>query len=359
MSTDPKIWKSDWTVGLRLWVERAGHAILGKGRLELLEGIDRWHSISGAARQMRMSYRQAWLLVQSMNESAGEPLVAAATGGVHGGGARLTPLGRWAVTVFHDLEQRLQQTAATLLPQLVRGPGTATIHVAAAVSLEEVLGQLLTDYALRQPTVHARAVFAASDELADLVLAGAPADLFLTADAAPLDRLKAAGLLQPDSPVVLAENTLAAIGVADDLVHVRTVRDLARLESGRIALAEPGSPLGRYTRAYLEHLHLADTLLPRVLLVDNSRSVVAAVRAGQAAAGLVYGSDAAHAAGCRILFRVRRLPLPIRYQAAIVRRGSETGPVEALLDFLTSPAAARRFRRCGFLPVSPRPAGGH
>ena len=71
-------WGSDWTVGFRVWVERAGRAILGKGRLELLEAIDRWHSISAAARQIGMSYRRAWLLVQSVNEAAGE---AAGRGG--------------------------------------------------------------------------------------------------------------------------------------------------------------------------------------------------------------------------------------------------------------------------------------
>jgi molybdate transport system substrate-binding protein len=259
------------------------------------------------------------------------------------------------MTVFRELEERLLQTSAALLPQLVRGSGTATIHVAAAVSLEEVVGQLLTDYALRQPTVHARAIFGASDELADLVLAHAPVDLFLTADAAPLDRLKAAGLMPPGSAVVLAENSLAAIGPADRPVSIRRVRDLVQSETARLALAEPSSPLGRYTRAYLESSHLAGVLLARAVLVDNSRSVVAAVRAGQADVGLVYGSDAAQAAGCRILFRVRRLPVAIEYQAALIRRGQQAGQAQALLDFLTSPAAARRFRRCGFLPVQRHP----
>ena len=359
MSAKPQNWKSDWTVGLRVWVERAGHAILGKGRLELLEGIDRWHSISAAARQMRMSYRQAWLLVQSMNESAGELLVVAATGGVHGGGAQLTPLGRWAVTVFRGLEQRLQQTAAALLPQLVQAPGTAALHVAAAVSLEEVLGQLLTDYALCQPTVAVRAIFGASDALADHLLAGAPADLFLTADVAQLDRLKAGGLIQPNSQVVIAENSLAAIALADRPVPVRKIHDLARSEVGRIALAGPASPLGRYTRTYLEGRHLFDLVLARSVQVDNSRSVVAAVRAGQAAVGLVYSSDAAQAIGCRILFRVRRLPQVIQYQAAIVRRGPHPDQAQALLAFLTSRTAVGRFRRCGFRPVHDRSATGH
>src|SRR5437870_5212288 len=50
MSNGPG-WGSDWAVGVRVWVERAGRAVLGEGRLELLEAIERWHSISEAARR--------------------------------------------------------------------------------------------------------------------------------------------------------------------------------------------------------------------------------------------------------------------------------------------------------------------
>src|SRR5438132_3121920 len=149
-------WSSNWTVGVRIWVERSGHAILGKGRLELLEGIDSQRSISAAARQMGMSYRRAWLLVQSINEAAGELLVEAATGGTHGGGARLTALGRQAVAVFREIQDRLYQAAASSLPDLVQGPEAPTIHVAAAMSLEEAVSQLLTDYALLKPAVRVR-----------------------------------------------------------------------------------------------------------------------------------------------------------------------------------------------------------
>jgi molybdate transport system substrate-binding protein len=84
--------------------------------------------------------------------------------------------------------------------------------------------------------------------------------------------------------------------------------------------------------------------------VDNSRAVVTAVRAGQADVGLVYASDAARAEGCRVLFRVRRPPEAIRYVAALVGRGQDQEPARALLEFLRSVTARRRFRQCGFLP---------
>src|SRR5947209_18948798 len=134
MPADPLSWGQDWTVGVRVRVERAGRAVLGQGRIELLEAIDRWHSISEAARQLHLSYRHAWLLVQSTIEAAGQPLVTAATGGSHGGGPRLTPLGRRAVSIFRELQGQLDSTAGALLPRLVGPAQTATVHVAAAVS---------------------------------------------------------------------------------------------------------------------------------------------------------------------------------------------------------------------------------
>ena len=71
--------------------------------------------------------------------------------------------------------------------------------------------------------------------------------------------------------------------------------------------------------------------------------------------GLVYGSETTTAIGCRVLFRVRRLPAPIRYAGAVVGRGQQPEAAGQLLEFLASRAAARRFRRCGFLPVRERP----
>jgi molybdate transport system substrate-binding protein len=234
---------------------------------------------------------------------------------------------------------------------LIQDPATASVHVAAAVSLEEVLGQLLADYALQQPSVRVRTVFGASDELADHLLAGAPVDLFLTADAHQLDRLVSAGVLEVGTSAVLAENTLAAIAPTDVDLPVRRPKDLLHPSVTRLAIAEPASPLGGYTHAYLAQVGLYDALRPRVMLVDNSRAVLAALHAKQAEIGLVYGSDAATAANCRILFRAQRTVPPIRYLAGLGRQSQQADQARALLRFLTSGPAARRFRQCGFLPV--------
>ena len=68
-------------------------ARIGPGKARLLQSIRATGSISAAARDMRMSYKRAWLLLDSMNQAFTEPLVAAAPGGARGGGATLTAFG--------------------------------------------------------------------------------------------------------------------------------------------------------------------------------------------------------------------------------------------------------------------------
>jgi molybdate transport system substrate-binding protein len=340
---------ADWQVGLRVWAERAGRVVLGADGLRLLEGIGRCGSISGAARRLRLSYRKAWLLVEEMNAAAGLPLVRARTGGPGGGGAELTEHGRQALAVLTDLEDRLRAAASLAAPADAAG-----VRVAAAASLEDVLGALLGEYALLRPGVCVRAVYGASDELADHLLSGGAADLFLAADPRLVERLMAAGLVSPDGPPrLLAENVLAAVAPAGRDLPVRRPRDLLGPAVGRVALAAPTSPLGGYARAWLEAEGVYEALRPRALVVDSARAVVAAVQAAQADVGVVYGSAARSSPGCRFLFGVRRPPAPIRYAGAVLRRGRQPAEARLLLDFLASPAAARRFRTWGF-----RPAGG-
>lgn len=77
---------------------------IGPGKAELLQLIDRTGSISAAAREMGMSYRRAWTLVETMNNAFREPLVAAATGGKGGGGAQVTTFGHEALKRYRDME---------------------------------------------------------------------------------------------------------------------------------------------------------------------------------------------------------------------------------------------------------------
>jgi len=85
---------------------------IGPGKIALLEAIKSAGSISAAARQLGMSYRRAWLLVEEINESLREPAVAAATGGKQGGGAALTPVGEEIIGLYRAIERAAHSGAA-------------------------------------------------------------------------------------------------------------------------------------------------------------------------------------------------------------------------------------------------------
>lgn len=79
---------------------------MGPGKADLLEAIEREGSISGAGRALGMSYRRAWLLVDTMNRCWSEPLVETAPGGAARGGARVTPFGREVLNRFRALQKQ-------------------------------------------------------------------------------------------------------------------------------------------------------------------------------------------------------------------------------------------------------------
>src|SRR6187401_1469343 len=83
---------------------------IGPGKAELLAAIAATGSISESARRLGMSYRRAWLLVDTMNRCFREPVVASATGGSGGGGAQVTPFGRKVLAAYRRLEATVERS---------------------------------------------------------------------------------------------------------------------------------------------------------------------------------------------------------------------------------------------------------
>ena len=90
---------------------------IGPGKSELLAAIAATGSISESARRLGMSYRRAWLLVDTMNRSFREPVVASATGGAGGGGALVTEFGERVLASYRAMERAV---ARALDPELAR-----------------------------------------------------------------------------------------------------------------------------------------------------------------------------------------------------------------------------------------------
>jgi molybdate transport system regulatory protein len=97
-----------------------GIAAFGPGKADLLEQIAETGSISAAARKMRMSYKRAWQLVDEMNRMFAQPLIEAAPGGAHGGGATLTALGARIAAAYRRIQKKVPVAVRRELALLAR-----------------------------------------------------------------------------------------------------------------------------------------------------------------------------------------------------------------------------------------------
>ena len=105
---------------LTIRIDFANGGALGPGKVRLLELVAETGSIRKAAAGMKMSYRQAWLLVKALEGTFGRPLVETATGGAAGGGARLSPLGRRVAVQYRQLEAKAAKSGRASLAALER-----------------------------------------------------------------------------------------------------------------------------------------------------------------------------------------------------------------------------------------------
>jgi molybdate transport system regulatory protein len=104
---------------LFLRIEFGGDDRIGPGKVALLEAIERERSISAAARAMGMSYRRAWLLVDTMNRMFREPVVVARPGRASGRSADVTPVGARLVAAYRDAEARSERASRALVDGIV------------------------------------------------------------------------------------------------------------------------------------------------------------------------------------------------------------------------------------------------
>ena len=107
-------------VRFRLRITRGGDIAVGPGKVDLLEAIAATGSITAAAKQLGMSYRRAWLLVDTMNRCFKRPVVDAEAGGQRGGGTALTSLGAQVVLRYRNSEALAAKAAAAEIAALAR-----------------------------------------------------------------------------------------------------------------------------------------------------------------------------------------------------------------------------------------------
>jgi len=221
------------------------------------------------------------------------------------------------------------------------------ILVFAAASTTDSLQEIATRFE-RQTGERVVFSFGASSELARQILAGAPADVFFSADREQMDRLAAAGLVQREAIRPLLSNQLVVIVPRGSAVEIKSPADLRSLPT--LALADPEAvPAGVYARHFLEASGLWRALRTKVIPTLDVRAALAVVETEHAAAAIVYRTDAASSKRVRVVYRVPRAQGPdIVYPVARLAR-SQRRSAAALVEFLAGSEARRIFARFGFI----------
>ncbi|MFC0341569.1 molybdate ABC transporter substrate-binding protein [Paracoccus niistensis] len=242
----------------------------------------------------------------------------------------------------------LALAAALLLPL----PAVAEeVVVFAAVSLKTALDPIAQSF--QQATGNSVTIsYAGSNALAQQILQGAPADIFISASPEWMDEVEKGGEVAGGARTDLLGNTLVLVAHDPDAPQLTPAPgfDLkGALGGGRLAMALVDSvPAGQYGKEALVSLGVWDQVLPSVAQADNVRAALALVATGEAPLGIVYATDASAEPRVHV---VGTFPAdshaPITYPAALLKNGTDAAD-RAFFDALGAPEAEAVFRAQGF-----------
>ena len=238
--------------------------------------------------------------------------------------------------------------ACILLASPAPRAAAETFTVFAAASLGDALREIGGAYEKRTGD-KPRFNFAGSSTLARQIDAGAPADLFVSADEAQMDLLEKKQLIDPKSRRSLLGNTLVVV-TATDGPSLTKPADLATARIRRIATGNPQAvPVGVYARQHLEKLGLWEKLRRKIVPTEHVRAALAAAAQGNADAAIVYQTDAASSHKVKVAFALQAEDGPrITYPAALVKGGHSHEAAARFLTTLAGAEAAEVFRKHGF-----------
>ena len=232
----------------------------------------------------------------------------------------------------------------------------ADVTVFAAASLKNALDDV--GAAWKAETGKAATIsYAASSALAKQIEAGAPADVFISADVPWMDYLAEHGLVKKGTVVELLGNRLVLVAPADSDVELAIGKDfdlLGALGDGRLAMGQVDSvPAGKYGKAALTALGVWDEVEGHVAQAENVRAALALVATGEAPFGIVYETDANSETAVKIVgvFPADSHP-PIVYPAALTTEAKSAGAT-TFMAFLRTEAAAKLFEQRGFTVLAP------
>ncbi|MDQ3855110.1 MAG: molybdate ABC transporter substrate-binding protein [Chloroflexota bacterium] len=246
------------------------------------------------------------------------------------------------------------------------GPGQrpasrTALQVFAAASLADAFGQMGQSFERAHPGVRVTFNFAGSQQLAQQLAQGAPADVFASANQKQMSAAQAAGVVRREDVQEFARNRLVVIYPAANPAGVRTLRDLGR-PGVKLDVAAREVPAGQYSLACLEAAARQPgygagwkrTVLGNIVSYEeNVRSVVSKVSLGEADAGIVYQSDVT----AEVRDRVGRIEIPqevnqvASYPIAVTKASLHPELARAWVEYVRSTEGQRALKAHGFIPV--------
>jgi len=235
------------------------------------------------------------------------------------------------------------------------------ILVFAAASLTDALQEIGTAYE-KTSAVRVKMSFDASSNMARQIEAGAPADVFFSADTHWMDYLQSHNLIQPACRHNVVGNRLVLIAPAASEIKLKIAPHFplaAALGNGHLATGVPDSaPVGRYARSALSALGVWDEVAGRIVAAENVRAALMYVARGEAPLGIVYASDALIDKKVRV---VDTFPAnthePIVYPVALTKGAKPAAA--GFVSYLLGPRAHAVFIRYGFTEPSTEGAADH
>lgn len=240
---------------------------------------------------------------------------------------------------------------AVLATALPLWADAANVTVFTAASLKEAMDEQARQFELstgNKLTIS----YGASNTLAKQIEAGAPADLFISADLDWMDYLDQRHLLASNTRVTLLTNTLVLVAPASSATMLTIAPGFAlakALGSGKLAMANPDSvPAGKYGKRALETLGIWASVEKQVARAENVRAALALVSRGEAPFGIVYATDAMADKGVRVVDTFpSNTHTPILYPAALIAT-SQSPTARQFLDYLRAAPAGAVWEKYGF-----------
>lgn len=241
--------------------------------------------------------------------------------------------------------------------------GTVDLNVFAAASLTEAFEEIGAQFEAGHPGVTIIFNFAGSQQLAQQISEGAPADVFASANTHQMEVVIEAGLVARSSPQTFAHNRLVVIYPQDNPGDLAALPDLAK-PGLKLVFASPQVPVGQYTLEFLDKVrgkagfeatYKDDVLQNVVSYEDNVRAVLTKVALGEADAGMVYASDISGTEASQ----VGRLDIPdavnviAAYPIAAVTAARQPELAQAFIDLVLSAEGQATLAEHNFVPAAP------